>query len=212
MKMQITAQRGMTIVEMIISLGIMLVVLGLATALFKQAYTHNTLTSENMSNEQIARVAIAKINSSLSQASSDTSDIDFPAPNTPAPPIVGISTFPSATATPAIAFYRVAALAPAATLPIGAANQPDPAYYVHIISYDPVGLVVNEYSMPFAAYGGPSPAPTPLASHVTDFQVQQVNGSQNEYRISITIQNNTGAHENAPEAPYTLVDNVHLMQ
>ena len=118
--------------------------------MFKQAYTHNTLTSENMSNEQIARVAIAKINSSLSQASSDTSDIDFPAPNTPAPPIVGISTFPSATATPAIAFYRVAALAPAATLPIGAANQPDPAYYVHIISYDPVGHVVNEYSMPVA--------------------------------------------------------------
>jgi len=204
----------MTIIEMVISLAIMLIVLGLATALFKQAYTHNTLTSENMSNEQIARIAMAKINSSLSQASTDTNDTDFPSPNTPAPPIVGINSFPSATATPAVAFYRVAGLAPAASLPTGSANQPDPLYDVHIISYDPVGQIVNEYVVSVANFqkAVPSPAPTQLATNVTDFQVQQVNGNQGEYRISITVQNNTGQHANAPEAPYTLVDNVHLMQ
>jgi prepilin-type N-terminal cleavage/methylation domain-containing protein len=211
METNMTSRRGMTIIEMIISLAIMLLVLGFATALFKQAYAHNTLTGENMTNEQLTRVAMAKINNSIAQASEDTNELDTGG-GTPAPPV--IVAFPAATSTPAIVFYRVQALAPAAGLPIGSGNQPNPAYYVHIISYDGAGTV-NEYVTPVANYTGlgPSPPPIVLATDVTDFQVQQVNGNQLEYRLSLTINHveNKVSGVNA-ELPYTLVDNVHIMQ
>jgi prepilin-type N-terminal cleavage/methylation domain-containing protein len=211
METNMTSRRGMTIIEMVISLAIMLLVLGFATVLFKQAYTHNTLTGENMSNEQLARVAMAKINSSIAQASSDTNEADTPG-GTPAPPV--IVAFPAATASPAIVFYRVQALAPAAAMPTGSGKQPNPPYNVHIISYDGAGTV-NEYVMPVSDYvaAKPSPVPVILATDVTDFQVQQVNSNLLEYRLSLTINHieNKVSGVNK-EQPYTLVDNVHLMQ
>ncbi|MBV8171426.1 MAG: hypothetical protein JO219_05800 [Candidatus Eremiobacteraeota bacterium] len=202
----------MTVIEMVISMAIMLLVLGFATVLFKQAYTHNTLTKENMTNEQLARVAMGKINSSIAQASEDTNESDenlYGAQGQAILPVLN-PTPPSATAAPSIAFFRVAALAPAASLPIGSANQPDPGYKVHIISL--TGTTVNEYVMDPATYYGnlASPAPTVIATNVTDFEVQQVPANNNEYRLSITVNNVTDPTK--PEAPYTLVDNVHIIK
>jgi type II secretory pathway pseudopilin PulG len=221
METNVTKQRGMTIIEMVISFAILLLVLGFATALFKQAFTHNTLTQENMSNEQLARVAIANINSSLSQASEDVNPADLtptpPGNGTPAPAVIGIDTFPTAPAglATSIAFYRVQSLAPAPSLVVGPAGNPVPSYNVHIISYDAVRQQVNEYVTTVANYqaNAPSPAPKVLANNVTDFELQQVAGDKYEYRMSITLNNVLNAATNIQaEQPYTLVDNVHLMR
>jgi Tfp pilus assembly protein PilW len=205
MTMHTTTQRGMTIPELLISFGILLLVLGLATALFKQAFTHVTLTTENMTNEQSARVAMARVNASLSQASVDANTNDTS--GTPAPAV--ISAVPQATSSPAITFFRVGTLDPAA-IPTGSTLAPNPPYKVHIISYDPVGQKVNEYVMdynPTYKSGGASPAPTVIASNVTNFGVMQI--TPYEYQFQITINNISNPTQ--AEAPYTLVDNVHLM-
>jgi type II secretory pathway pseudopilin PulG len=198
--------RGMTIPELLISFGVLLLVFGLATALFKQAFTHVTLTTENMTNEQATRVAMAKINNSLSQASVDANSTDT-GNGTPAPPV--ISAFPVATSTPAITFYRVYTLNPAA-IQKGTTNAPEPQYYVHIISYDAGAQQVKEYSMDYQTVylaGGASPAPTIIARNVTDFGVMEI--SPLEYQFQITINNIDNPTK--AESPYTLVDNVHLM-
>jgi type II secretory pathway pseudopilin PulG len=200
-------QRGMTIVELLISFGILLLVLGLATALFTQAFRHSTMTTENMTNEQLARVAMARINNTLSQATVDVNSVDTNN-GTPAPSVIGSVTFPSATSTPAIAFFRVQTLNPSA-MPTGSTNAPNPSYWVHIISYDPVGKQINEYVTTWANYNanGASPAPVALAYNVTNFGVMQVTTS--EYQFQITLDNTTNPTQ--AEAPYTLVDNVHLL-
>jgi prepilin-type N-terminal cleavage/methylation domain-containing protein len=218
---KVTEQRGMTLIEMVISFAILLLVLGFATALFKQAFTHNTLTQENMSNEQLARVAIANINSSLSQASEDVNPADLtptpPGTGTPAPAVIGIDTFPTPPGVATqIAFYRVQSLAPPASLTVGSVGNPVPNYNVHVISYDPIGKTVNECVTSVANYQatGTCTAPvTQLAGNVTDFELQQIAGDKYEYRMSITVNNiiNTASGVNA-EAPYTLVDNVHMMR
>lgn len=199
-------QRGMTVIELLISFGVLLLVLGLATVLFKQAFTHITLTTENMTNEQSARVAMARVNMSLSQASVDANSTDT-ANGTPAPAV--ISSFAPATSAPAITYYRVYTLDPTA-IQTGTTNAPEPQYYVHIISYDAVAQQVKEYSMDYQTVykvGGPSPAPVILAKNVTDFGVMAI--SPLEYQFQITINNIDNPTQ--AEAPYTLVDNVHLM-
>jgi hypothetical protein len=200
------SHRGMTVPELIISFGVLLLVLGLATALFKQAFTHVTLTTENMTNEQAARVAMARINNSLSQASVDANSTDTSL-GTPAPAVIGV--FPVATSSPTITFYRVYTLNPTA-IATGTTKAPEPQYYVHIIAYDPVKQLVNEYSMDYQTVykvGGASPPPTILAKNVTNFGIMAI--SPLEYQFQITI--NNVANPKQAEAPYTLVDNVHLM-
>jgi len=200
--------RGMTVIELVISFGVLLLVLGLATALFKQAFTHVTLTTENLTNEQATRVAMAKINSSLSQASVDANSGDT-SQGTPAPAVITV--FPVATSIPDITFYRVYTLAPVAIATDKTSFAPEPQYYVHIISYDAVKQQVKEYSMDYQSVykiGGPSPAPVIIASNVTDFGIMAI--SANEYQFQITINNIANAVQR--EAPYTLVDNVHLMK
>ena len=203
-----THQKGMTIVELIISFGVLLLVLGLATALFSQAFTHSTMTQENMSNEQLARVAMARINNSLSQATVDANTTDTNN-GTPAPSVIGSITFPTTTSTPAIAFFRVKTLDPNA-IPTGTTNAPNPPYYVHIISYNPVAQQINEYTTTWANYNanGASPAPVPIAYNVTNFGITQI--TTTEYQFTLTLNNVTNPLK--AEAPYTLVDNVHLLQ
>ncbi|MBV8223294.1 MAG: hypothetical protein JO293_08020, partial [Candidatus Eremiobacteraeota bacterium] len=170
----------------------------------------SSLTTQNLTNEQEARVALGVINSSLSQASEDTNEGDEASKGTP-----GTAIFPvEAEAATSIAFYRVFTLAPAAALPTGTVQlEPNPAYKIHIISYDPVGQTVNEYVMDPSAYyaAAPSPAPKVIAQNVTAFSITQPPNTAREYSVSITV-NNAGANPNLQEPPYTLVDDVHVMK
>jgi Tfp pilus assembly protein PilV len=201
-------QRGLTIPELLISFGVLMLVLGLSTVLFKQAFTHTTLTEENMTNEQLTRVAMARVNSSLSQASVDANSTDAVG-GTPMPAV--LQAVPSATSTPAIIFFRVKTLAPSA-IPTGSTLAPNPGYDVHIISYDAVSQKLNEYTMDYEtvyAVAGPSPVPQTLANNVTNFGVMQVNGNTREYQLTITINNVLVPSE--AEHPFTLVDDVDIM-
>ena len=204
--MRARAQRGMTIVELLISFGVMLLVLSLSTVLFRQAFTHSTLTEEKMTNEQLTRVAMARVNSSLSQASVDANSVDASG-GTPSPAV--LVPVPETTSAPAIVFYRVKTLDPA-SIPTGVTNAPNPGYDVHIISWDGVNL--NEYTMDYQTVykaGQPSPAPVVLATNVTNFGVMQVNGNTNEYQITISI--NNILNPTKPESPFTLNDDVTIM-
>jgi type II secretory pathway pseudopilin PulG len=205
--MRTQAQRGMTIVELLISFGVLLLVLSLSTVLFQQAFTHSTLTEENMTNEQLARIAMARVNSSLSQASVDANSIDA-AGGTPSPAV--LVAVPKTSSVPAIVFYRVKTLDPAA-IPTGVTNAPNPGYDVHIISWDGVSNL-NEYTMDYQTVykiGGPSPAPVLLATNVTNFGVMQVNGNTDEYQITISV--NKILNPTKPEQPFTLNDDVSIM-
>lgn len=206
-RVQSSKTRGTTVVEILISTGILLIVLGFSAVLFRQAFTHHTLTTENMSNEQQARLALARINSSLSQASVEANPSDFP--SAPAPPIITSATpFPTTTSASAISFYRVASLDPAAMPSPGGA--PIPSYDVHIISYDPVGQTVDEFVIdePSYAAGSPSPSPLIIAQHVTAFGITSV--TPLEYQFQITI--NDVVNPTETEQPKTLIDNVHLLK
>jgi prepilin-type N-terminal cleavage/methylation domain-containing protein len=208
MQANVKLQRGFTIAEIVISLAIMLLVLGLATALFRQAFHHTTLTQENMSNEQLARIAMGKINSSLSQASEDTNDVDEQNAGSVGK---GLPSVIAQSAT-SIAFYRVWTLAPATTLTTGVNGQPDPTYYVHVISYDPVGQAVSECWMNVATYNGNNsacPNKSVIATNVTNFQINDIS-SDLEYQFSITVNNIN--NPTLAEQPYTLVDNANIMK
>jgi type II secretory pathway pseudopilin PulG len=202
------AQRGMTIVELLISFGVLGLVLSLSTVLFQQAFTHSTLTEENMTNEQLTRIAMARVNSSLSQASVDANSVDA-AGGTPSPAV--LVKVPSNVSANAIVFYRVKTLDPAA-IPTGVTNAPNPGYDVHIISYDVPTKTLNEYTMDYQTVykvGGPSPAPVVLATNVTNFGVMQVNGNTNEYQITISV--NNILNPTKAEQPFTLNDDVTIM-
>jgi type II secretory pathway pseudopilin PulG len=208
MNMHKQADRGMTIIELLISFGVLLLVLSLSTVLFQQAFTHSTLTEENMTNEQLTRVAMARVNSSLSQASVDANSLDALG-GTPSPAV--LIPVPNGTSAPAIVFYRVKTLDPAA-IPTGVTNAPNPGYDVHIISYDPVAQTLNEYTMDYQTVYKtlqPSPAPVVLATNVLNFGVMQVNGNTNEYQITITV--NNILNPTKAEKPFTLNDDVTIM-
>jgi prepilin-type N-terminal cleavage/methylation domain-containing protein len=192
--------RGFTLPEVIVAATILLVIMTLAVAEFSMTFAHHTLTSENLSNEQQARVAMAKIANSLSQASQNISVTGTPAPAVINPPTLNLPTS-------ALTFYRVATLQPAG-IGVDAYQAPAPAYKVHIISYDAPAQTVNEYDMNAAAYGGPSPAPAALAKHVTRFEIIPLASA--EYQINIEV--NNIERQNLAERPFALTDNVKLTQ
>ena len=209
MEKRINASRGMTIIEVIISFGILLLVLGFLTAFFKQAFTHATLTTESMTNEQLARLAMSKINNSLSQASVDSNYADTNSGALQPLPAVINQTASS------IAFYRVATLVPG-SLPLCACGTgaPDPSYKVHVISWDNVGQIINECVTTVAIYnGGGCPAANNviLATNVSNFQIAKItNGSSGgEYQFQLTVNNILNPTQ--AESPYPLVDNVDIL-
>jgi len=201
-------KRAAAVVDVLIATGVLLIVLGFVAVLLRQAFTHHTLTTENMSNEQQARIALARINSSLSQATIEANPNDFP--GGPAAPVILTGTpFPTATSASSIAFYRVSSLDPATVPSPGGA--PMPSYTVHIITYDPVAQTIDEYVVDEPSYvaGVPSPAPAIVARNVTAFGIMAI-PKTNEYQFQITI--NDVANVSQAEQPMTLVDNVHIMQ
>lgn len=175
------ATRGMTIVEVIFAFGVLLIVLGFATALFKQAFTHMTLTTESMTNEQLARIAMGKINSSLSQASVDANSTDTNH-GTPLNPVINLT--PTS-----IAFFRVWTLVPGSLAIDGVTQAPDPTYRVHIISYDGAGQTIDECVTTLTIYNGggcPATSNVILATNVSNFVINKVNNgaSSAEYRFA----------------------------
>ena len=201
--------RGMTIIELIISMGVVLLVLGLSTVMFKQAFTHTTLTEENLTNEQATRIAMARVNSSLSQASVDANTNDAVG-GTPIPAV--LVAVPNNAAVSSITFFRVKTLAPQ-SIPTNSSQAPNPGYDVHIISYNAATQTLNEYTMDYEhvyAVAGPSPNPQILAHNVTNFGVTQVNANNKEYQIQISV-NNQSSNPNLVEQPFTLVDDVTIM-
>lgn len=208
--MNVSARRAFTIPEVLVATGILLLVLGLTTALFAQAFRHNTLTQENLSNEQLARIALAKVTNSLSQASSNIS-----AGETPAPAIIAEASTAGAvgdgTPAPAIVFYRVSSIS--ASMTTDNNDTPVPIYDVHVISWDSSTGVLNEYVTLATGYPGPSPTPVALMTNVTDFSVTPLdaqNGQPTNYQIKLSV--NRVERQDLPEQAFSISSNIHIMQ
>jgi hypothetical protein len=203
-------QRGLsTLVEVLIATGIMLMVWGFSTVLFRQAIAARTITSENLTNEQQARIAMARIDNSLSLAS-QAFNTPLPAANSVVQPM------PVGTATQAIAFNRAQDITPSDLATPGGA--PGVNYNINIIAYDPVHKQVDEYIVnPASEYWSntPSPTPTILASNVTNFGIVQVTAPQGgtggggQYEVYLTI--NQIDRPDMAEQPFTIVDDIYLL-
>lgn len=142
--------RGFTIVELLISMTIMGIVLALAVVEFAMVFNHNSLMTANLTADQNARIAMAKVTNELRQAMPDltdsTSGTVMVTPTQPPP-----STAP--TAVTFVQFYRVhngtgGLVNP---IPTDANGNPTPCYDLVTLNYDPalqtitrtVSLVVN---------------------------------------------------------------------
>ena len=137
--------RGFTLVEMLISLTIMGIVLGLAIVEFVMVFNHNSLMTADLTADQNGRIVMSKVTNELREGMPDVTD--FTTPATP-PPIVSEPT-PAASAAPVqtISFWRVhsgaGGLDDPVAIPTDANGNPAPCYDQVTLTYDPVGHTIT---------------------------------------------------------------------
>ncbi len=129
--------------ELLISMSILGLVLALAIVEFAMVFNHNNLMQANLSADQNARIAMAKVTNELRQAMPDmtdsTSGIIVTVPGTPPP-----STAPVPSTT--VSFYRVhngvgGLVTP---VPTDVNGNPVPCYDLVTLAYDSVNRVINK--------------------------------------------------------------------
>ena len=137
-------RRGFTVTELMISMTIMGIILGLAVLEFAMVFNHNNLMNANLTAEQNARIAMAKVTNELRQAMPDMTD--FPASTTivvspTAPPP---STAPAASTT--VEFYRVhnGSGGLVTPVPTDANGDPVPCYDDVKLVYDSVAHTISK--------------------------------------------------------------------
>ena len=131
------SRRGFTVTELLISMTIMGIVLGLAIVEFAMVFNHNNLMGANLAADQNARIAMARVTNELRQAMPDLTDSStgtiVVTPTAPPP-----STAPTAVTT--VSFYRVhngtgGFVTP---VPTDINGAPVPCYDLVTLTYDPV--------------------------------------------------------------------------
>jgi prepilin-type N-terminal cleavage/methylation domain-containing protein len=143
MKTRANNRRGFTIVELLISMTILGLVLGLAIIEFAMVFNHNNLMNANLTADQNARIAMAKVTNELRQAMPDITDSStgtiVVTPTAPPP-----STAPAPVTT--VSFYRVhnGAGGLVTPVPTSAAGDPTPCYDLVTLTYDPVAKTISK--------------------------------------------------------------------
>jgi prepilin-type N-terminal cleavage/methylation domain-containing protein len=129
--------RGFTVVELLISISIMGIVLGLAVVEFAMVFNHNNLLSANLSAEQTARISMTRVTNELRQAMPDLTD--FPTSNT-------VVTAPLTGSSSSISFYRVhdGPGGFATPIPTTLNGDPVPCYDLVTLSYDNVAHTISK--------------------------------------------------------------------
>jgi hypothetical protein len=178
------AARGITVVEMLITLGVIGLVLTLTVALFQLTTHHFSKTTTDLSGEQEARIAMSRVTKELRQA--------MPDPNLPpAPPV--LAPMPSATATPYVQFTEA---------------EPFSSADYRVVSYDtvtifmstpPPGHQYNDLIMKVASPNGPATS-TVIGNDVVSFGVQAI--YQDTLDITLTV--SPPIRQDLTVKPYTL--------
>lgn len=129
--------RGFTTVELLISMSIMGIVLGLAIVEFAMVFNHNSLMQANLSADQNARIVMAKVTNELRQGMPDLTD---------SPTSTTIVTSPLSGSASTVSFYRVhngpgGLYTP---VPTDVNNNPVPCYDLVTLAYDNVAHTITK--------------------------------------------------------------------
>lgn len=177
-------QRGTTLTEGLITVGIVSLILTLTTSMFMQTVRHSEKTITDLSAESQARIAMTKVTNDLRQAMPLPGATGLPV-ITPVAPSSG-----SATPQPSVTFTEADSLT--------AANFTNPPFDTITISWnspqDTITRTVN---------GGP---PHVIEHDVTAFAVLPINFD--EYQVSLTVAPKHRAEVSSP--PFSVSSSVFI--
>ncbi len=176
--------RGVTLVEGLITTVIIGLVLTLTAAMFTQIVRHNEKTMTDMSAESQARIAITKVSNDLRQAMLPYGTSGLPI-SSPAYPSTG-----TATPQPSVTFTEADNL--------NAANFTNPPFDTVTISWDSTHHTITR-----TVNGGPAQV---LEHDVTAFAVLPLN--YDEYQISVTVAPPHRGQVSSP--PFSVVSSVFI--
>jgi len=177
-------ERGTTMVEGLITVGIISLILTLTTAMFIQTVRHSEKTMTDLSAESQARIAMTKVANDLRQA--------MPAPGAAGLPVISpvAPTTGTATPQPSVTFTEVDSLS--------AANFTNPPFDTVTISWN-----VPQSTITRSVNGGP---PQVLEHDVTAFSVLPLNFD--EYQVNLTVAPTHRAEVSSP--PFTVVSSIFI--
>ncbi len=133
--------RGFTVPELLISMTIMGVVMALAIVEFAMVYNHNSLMGANMTADQNARIAMAKVTNEMRQAMPNVTDYTC----CPYPMIIKPTPASSPVAVQTVEFWRVhngpgGLVTP---IPTDLTGNPTPCYDDVTLTYDPAAKTIT---------------------------------------------------------------------
>ena len=167
-----TKPRGFTVPELLISMTIMGIVLALAVLEFAMVFNHNTLMNANLSADQNARIAMAKVTNELRQAMPDFTDYST------GQMVVSPTAPPTATAASPVTtvqFYRVHNGPGGLTTPVptDSAGNPIPCYDLVTLTWDSTAKTITKTVALVTNTNCPNAATTSniIARNVTNFGV-----------------------------------------
>ncbi len=184
-------QRGQTLVEVLVALGVISIILSMVTALYIQMFNHYSKTSSDIDAQSQARFAMGRVTQALRQAMTDPNQppgppVYAPTPNANATPPSSTSvTFMEATNMPTDAnyqnlTYQWVVITQSATAPPGH-NYPD----LEIDTYD---------ALPPPNGNGNLTSTTTVGRDVESFNVYAV--AQSVYDIQLTVAPPVGMNQN----------------
>jgi Tfp pilus assembly protein PilW len=190
-------KRGISTIELLISMVVMGLIMSLAVVEFAMVFRHNNLSNANLTAEQNARIAMAKISNEFRQAMPNETDFngpDYPmviappAPvDTPGPPVTTVE------------FWRVhkgtGGLAPPSpqAVPTNGKGAPVPCY-------DDVTLFYNAAqdklvrSVDSTGCAGGAVVNDVIARNVTAFGVTSLNSTGTLFEVDLSTTPSQGGH------------------
>ncbi len=186
--MKQTITRGFTTVELLISMAIMGIVLALAVMEFAMVFNHNNLTNANLTAEQNARIAMAKVSNEFRQAMPNETDYTtppYPMVVTPTGPPVNVTAAPVTT----VQYWKVhnGPGGLASPVPTNNFGEPVPCYDLVTLSWDPVAQTITRTAtlQTNANCSVASTVTDILAYHVTNFSVQPMDQKDTLFTLDV---------------------------
>ncbi|MDQ6779760.1 MAG: hypothetical protein M3Z37_01220 [Candidatus Eremiobacteraeota bacterium] len=189
--------RAFTTVELLISMAIMGLVLALSVVEFAMVFNHNNLTNANLTAEQNARIAMAKVSNEFRQAmpNETTYNNSYPMVISPTPPPKQGTGSPVST----VQYWRVHNGPGGLASPIPTDNfgAPKPCYDTVTLTYDAVAKTVTRIAtLQTDATLCPTASTTTdvIAYNVTNFSVTPVDTLGTLFLVDVQAQPSKGLH------------------
>jgi len=188
--------RAFTTVELLISMVIMGIVLALAIVEFAMVFNHNNLTNANLTAEQNARIAMAKVSNEFRQAMPNETDYNqnYPMVVSPTGPPVGVTAAPVAQ----VQYWKVhdGPGGLASPVPTNNFGEPVPCYDLVTLTYDAVLKTITRTAVLNTNTNCPtaSTVTDTLAYNVTGFTVTPMDQKDTLFQLDLTTQPSKGSY------------------